>query len=815
MKKIILSILALSGILPVLHAQNGSSGTINGQIKTATQHPAPGTISLLKASDSTLVKTALADEKGNFRFENLKEGNYLVLISATGHLPQYSKKIEITQASPLVAAGEFILKPANKDLKEVVVVSKRPFIEQKIDKTVLNVDASITNAGSTALEVLEKAPGITVDKEGNISLKGKQGVIVVIDGKQTYLSGVELTNFLQNMPSSNLDQIEIMTNPSARYDAAGNSGVINLKTKKIKQKGFNGSFTTSFAQGSYSRTNNSLNLNYRINKFNLFGSISGNYRNGFQELNIHRRYSNDDKSTKAIFDQDNFRRKRNENYNAKIGMDYFASKKTTLGFVVTGYSTPGSENGYNTTFLKNPLEKIDSIVASTTIEKYNWKNLGVNLNFRHSFDTSGKELTADADFLTYKSGRDQYFTNSTYNPDWTKKYSDVLTGDLPSAINVYALKFDYTQPLKKEIKMEAGLKFSYVTTDNTAGYFNVNNGIATPDFEKTNRFRYKENINAAYINFSRTIKKWGLQAGLRAEHTRYKGNQFGNPVKPDSLFEKQYTSVFPTAFISYNANENNQFGLSYGRRINRPDYEDLNPFLFFLDKYTFDAGNPFLKPMYSHVVELSHTYKQFLTTTINLSHTKDLFNETFEQKGFATIVRQGNYGTMSNASISVSAQLKPFKWLTSSVYTEARYLRFTGMLYGEYIDMENINTLINVNNQFSFKKGWSAELGGFYRTRGIEGQIIIQPLGEMNAGIQKQLMKNKANLRLSVRDILYTRPARGNINFQNTEASFRERRDSRFVTLSYTYRFGKPIKGLPKRKTGGAGDEQDRIKGGN
>ncbi|MEI2747264.1 MAG: outer membrane beta-barrel family protein [Ferruginibacter sp.] len=193
-----------------------------------------------------------------------------------------------------------------------------------------------------------------------------------------------------------------------------------------------------------------------------------------------------------------------------------------------------------------------------------------------------------------------------------------LQGDLPSAINVYALKFDYTQPLKKEIKMEAGLKFSYVTTDNTAGYFNINNGIATPDFEKTNRFRYKENINAAYINFSRTIKKWGLQAGLRAEHTRYEGNQFGNPVKPDSLFERQYTSVFPTAFISYNANDNNQFGLSYGRRINRPDYEDLNPFLFFLDKYTFDAGNPFLKPMYSHVVELSHTYKQFLTTTINL-----------------------------------------------------------------------------------------------------------------------------------------------------------------------------------------------------
>jgi hypothetical protein len=434
---------------------------------------------------------------------------------------------------------------------------------------------------------------------------------------------------------------------------------------------------------------------------------------------------------------------------------------------------------------------------------------------RHSFDSTGREITADVDYLQYSANRDQQFFNDSYDADWTKKYGDELKGKLPSEIKVYSAKTDYTHPFKKELKLEAGLKFSYVSTDNNANYFNVINGVDNVDYDKSNHFKYKENINAAYINLSKTIKKWGFQTGLRVENTNYEGNQFGNPQQPDSSFKHSYTNAFPTAYVSYNANDNNQFGLSYGRRINRPDYEDLNPFLFFIDKYTYGSGNPFLRPMYSNVFELSHTFKQKLTTTLSYNRTKDLFNETFEEKGFATIVRQGNYGLNDNLNFSMSAQLSPAKWFKTMIYAEANYQHYKGMLYGQDLNVDATIYLVNVNNQFSFKHGWSAELSGFYRSKGIEGQIMIKPMGQMNAGVQKQILKNKGSLKLTVRDFTGPRRNKGNINFQNTEASFRQFGDNRVATISFSYRFGKPIKGLQKRNTGGAGDEQNRIKSSN
>jgi hypothetical protein len=816
MKKII-SLLTIMGIGFSSFAQN--MGKISGSIKDGGNQKIidAASVSLLNAKDSALLKTSITDKDGNFIFENVKDGNYLVMATSLGHIQVYSRPIAIGAGNSVGSAGVLQLVVADKNMKEVVVTAKKQFIERKLDKTILNVEASITNTGSTAMEVLEKAPGVSVDKDGNISLKGKQGVIIMMDGKPTYMSGPDLANFLRNLPASNLDQIEIMTNPSSKYDAAGNSGIINIKTKKNKLKGFNGSLTTAFGQGTYSKTNNSLNLNYRIGKVNLFGTLSGNYREEYQELDINRRYKNADGSTKAIFDQVSFAKKYRNNYNAKLGMDYYASKKTTLGFVLTGYTTPGTEVGTNTSYLQNSMGIVDSIVTAQRNEKYTWKNGAINLNMRHTFDSAGRELTADVDYLQYAADRDQYFINNRYNPDWTKKSGSELVGELPSDIKVYSAKADYTHPFKKELKLETGVKFSYVSTDNDAGYYNILNGIKTVDYDKTNKFQYKENINAAYVNLSKTIKKWGFQAGLRLENTNYEGRQFGNAQHPeqDSSFKNHYTNLFPTAYISYNASEKNQFGLSYGRRINRPDYEDLNPFLFFLDEYTLGAGNPFLRPMYSHVFELNHTYNQFLTTSLNYSRTTDLFNETFEEVGYKTIVRQGNYGLNNNASLSISAQVPVAKWWKSIIYTEGRYQQFKGKLYGDDLNVKGTNFLVNVNNQFSFKKGWSAELSGFYRTKGIEGQILIKPIGMVNAGVQKQVLKNKGTLKLSARDIFKTLGGKGNINFQSTEANFRNTNDSRVATVSFNYRFGKPIKGLQKRKTGGAGDEQNRIKSSN
>jgi len=814
MKKLITS-LVLASISFGSFAQDG--GKIFGKIKDGGNQKVidAATVSLLKATDSTLVKTSITDKEGNFSFEKVKDGNYLVVANAAGHTKTYSQHLPVSASNLSVNTGTLQLQPAEKNMAEVVVTAKKQFIERKIDKTILNPEALISNTGTTALEVLEKAPGVTVDKDGNISLKGKQGVVVMLDGKPSNMTATDLSNYLRSMASSTIDQIEIMTNPSAKYDASGNAGIINIKTKKNKQKGFNGAATIALGQGVYSKTNNSVNLNYRKNKVNLFSTVSGNYREDYQELEIERKYKNDDGSIKAIFEQTSYQKKYRSSYNAKLGMDYYASKNTTLGVVFTGYYNPSTDRNYNTSFLKNNAGVTDSIVTARGNEEGIWKNGGVNINFRHQLDSTGREITADVDYINYVSDRDQFFTNSSFQPDWTKKGSDQLVGSLPSDIKIYSAKLDYVHPFKKGLKMEAGLKTSFVNTDNTAGYFNLSNGVQTPDYEKSNNFTYKENINAAYINFSKSIKKWGFQTGLRVENTVYEGNQFGNPQRTDSAFKRSYTSAFPTTYISYAANTKNQFGLSFGRRINRPDYEDLNPFLFFIDKYTYGSGNPFLKPMFSNVFEGSHTYNQWLTTTVNYSQTRDLFSETFEEKGFATIVRQGNYGKMNNASVSLNAQVKPAKWWSLMVYTEGRYQQFKGLLYGEVLDVAATSYLVNVNNQFTFKKGWSAELSGFYRTKGIEGQIEIEAMGQLNAGVQKQVLKKKGTLKLSVRDALLTMIPQGNISFQNTEAHFKNYRDSRVATLSFNYRFGKPIKGINARKTGGAGDEQNRIKGAN
>lgn len=817
-------LLTLTMLVIGFASQAQIAGAITGSIKEGGNQKTieSASINLLKASDSSLVKTSIADELGNFSFENVKLGQYLVSASAISHKKVYSQQLTIDSLNRMLIIPMMQLTPIEKKLQEVVVVSKKQFVERKIDKTIINPDALISNTGSTAMEVLEKAPGVSVDKDGNISLKGKQGVIIMLDGKPSYMSGADLANFLNNMPSSIVDVIEVMANPSSKYDASGNSGVINIKTKKNKQKGFNGSASLAYGQGIYSKTNNTINLNYRTGKINLFGTLSGNYRKSFQQLDINRRYTYDDKTLKSIFSQNTSKIRENFNYNTKLGMDIYASKKTTLGVVFTGYYAPSQESGNSFSYPKNSVGQLDSIVTALRVEEGTWKNGAVNLNFQHNFDSTGKQLTADVDFLQYKSGRNQQFDNIIYNADQTKRYEDRLLGDLPSNIKIYSVKTDYTQQVLKGIKMDAGLKFSYVTTDNQADYFNEVDGIKSVDIKKTNRFQYNENINAGYINFSKTIKKWGLQVGVRIENTNYRGHQFGNEFMPekDSAFKRSYTNAFPTAYISYNANEKNQFGLSLGRRIERPDYEDLNPFLFFLDKYTYEEGNPFLKPMYSSVFEFSHTYKQFLTTTLNYNHTKDLFSEVFRQNNepddsISTIVTKGNYGITNNISLSVNAQLKISKWWTTMLYAEGRYLEFKGMLYGDNLDIKGTSFLVNMNNQFAFKKGWSAELSGFFRTKTQEGQLIINSLSQMDLGVKKDFLKNKGSLKLSLRDVYGPRKAQGVINFQNTEASFKQYNDSRVVTVSFNYRFGKPIKGVQKRRTGGASDEQGRVKSAN
>ncbi len=470
--------------------------------------------------------------------------------------------------------------------------------------------------------------------------------------------------------------------------------------------------------------------------------------------------------------------------------------------------------------LKNANDVADSLVQSIGNIHGKWSNGTVNLNFRRQFDSSGRELTADADYIYYKSSSDQLFQNYTYDPNMKPLSSNTLSGDLPSTINIYSFKTDYTHPFQNDFKLEAGLKTSFVATDNKANYYDVVGNEYIPDTTKTNYFVYHENINAVYFNLTKKYKKWNFQAGLRVENTNYDGHQYGNIYtvdNNDSSFKKSYVNAFPTAYISYELNDKNTFNVNFGRRIDRPDYGDLNPFLFFLDEYTYQAGNPYLQPQISTNIELSHTYHNLLTTTLNYSNTQNYFAETFQQEGHATIVRKGNIGRRENAGIAVSLNMPVTKWWNTTIYVNVNYNQYTGELYGEALDVHAIQGMGNMTNMFKFNHGWSAELSGWYRTSGIEGQIYVQPMGQTSTAIAKQIMKEKGTLKLGLRDIFYTQQVKGTIDFQQTEATFHNSRDSRQLSLTFTYRFGHAIKGAQNNHhSGGADDESNRLKkGGN
>ena len=473
--KQIFTLLSCLMITLISQAQT-KTGKISGSIIDGnTRTVEAATISLLKAKDSSVVKFSVAGKDGKYQFENIGEGRYLVSVTAVGHKKAFSEAFELTAVNNKVDVKTIELIPQSKAMNEIVVTAKKPLIEQKIDRTVVNVEASPTNAGNTALEVLEKVPGVTVDKDGNISLKGKQGVMVLVDGRPTYLSAQDLANMLSNMTASQLDQIEVMTNPPAKYDAAGNSGVINIKTKKNKQFGYNGSVTLGFGQGVYPKTNEGVNFNYRKGKVNLFTNLSHNYRRTFNNLNIERRIL--DENTKVLtsnFNQHESMYNSFNSYNAKLGMDYFASKKTTVGVVFNGYSNPGEFGNNNLTLISDPYNNLDSQTRATALYKQNWKNFGTNLNLRQVLDTAGKELTADLDYVTYNSHKDQSLSNSYYDASGSTTHkADTLLAALPQNIRIYSAKVDYVQPLKKGAKFEAGVKTSYVKTDNNAQYDSI------------------------------------------------------------------------------------------------------------------------------------------------------------------------------------------------------------------------------------------------------------------------------------------------------------------------------------------------------
>ena len=709
-----------------------------------------------------------------------------------------------------------------KDLGGVTVTAKKPFIEARPDKTIVNVDASPTSAGATVLELLEKSPGITVDNDGNISLRGKAGVIIMIDGKPTYLSSTDLANLLKNMPASQLEQIEIMTNPSAKYDASGNSGIINIKTKKGKGSGFNGSvmagITTSFFKTGDAlyvtpKSQNSINFNYRKNKFNFFGNYNPNFYNGRGNLNIERKFFDDNGNIAGYSDVATKFKFGNNNHTLKLGVDFFADKKNTYGIVASGFMFNGHPTPVTFNTLSDANHEETSSMVSNTENRIDFNNFSGNFNYRHVFDTAGSELTVDLDYIGYRNTSNMLLTTEFYD-EMHQQTSDplLLKGHLPSEINIYSIKSDYTHPFKGG-RLEAGIKSSYVKTDNIVDYQRLSADKWVPD-TRSNHFIYDENINAAYVTLNKQIKKWTLQGGLRVENTIAKGYQVTN----DSTFKRNFTDLFPNVYITYAINDKNSLTLSYGRRITRPNYQDLNPFTYFLDSLSYRQGNPYLLPQFTNNIELSHTFKGKIITTLNYNNTTDVISQIFKQNSQTKIVyfTSDNVAKFINMGISITAPVPITKWWNTNFFTNIYNNHYKGIYNAEPLDMSYTSFTVNITNTFTIKQGFSLELSGFYRGKGVDQLTINQPIYQMSFGAQKNILKNKATVRLNIRDPFAWQEYRGLTEYGNVYAKIYSKFDVRQVTATFTYRFGKNIQQpAQRRKNNATLDEQNRVGGAN
>ena len=779
--------------------------TITITVEDGPSNPLPeATVELLHIHDSVLIKAQVTDISGTVIFDKLSQDSYLFRVSLIGYKIKYVNY-------PLISTHTFDSLSVNMErnieqLSNVIINSIKPLVELKPGKTIINLQAGITNTGTTVMEALEKMPGITVDRDGNISLKGKTGVTVFLDGRPTYLSGAELGTLLNGMSAENIAQVELMDQPPARYDAAGNAGVINIITKKILQKGFNGNISTAFSQGRYPKNNNSLLLNYRSGKWNLSGNYSLNLNRGFTRIQALRTYYHPDGSLITQLDQPSMITGEGHTHNLRISADYAMNYKTTLGIVMTGVKLKRESISDNTAIWKSPGGVTDSLIQTNSHIQSKWQNGGINFNLRHSFNPK-REITADADMINYRIRGEQFFENKLIMPS---TYDEIFRANIPNDIQILSAKVDYTEELKN-IKLETGLKTARITTDNMAAYEMRDGTTWKPDYGRSNHFLYSENIHAAYISSESRWNKWTLQTGLRWEWTGYEANQLGNVVVKDSAFSRNYNNLFPTLFASFEADSNHTFSGMASRRIDRPAFQKLNPFLFIINKYTYQKGNPFYRPQYTWNFELSHNYKGKILTGLSYSRSTDYFSQVFPIDSSGIVFyTEGNLDLLENFGISVGLQMTPVKGWNLSAQSVFNYKRMNGFIE-EKLTAHISQLTVNINNQFRFKNGWSAELTGFYTSRSQNDiQEIVDPAGQLSVGISKQLFDNKGTIKLAGRDLFYTQWMKGMTYFPMATEWFKLTRDTRVVTLSFSYRFGKAFK-TSERTKGSSSEEIQRV----
>jgi iron complex outermembrane receptor protein len=791
-----------------------SFAKISGRI--VNDHDIPiefATVSLLRAKDSSVIKGALGNDAGLYILDHIPAGNYIVKITAIGYKPELSNSFGITSVTTAFTVPVISMQSSTQILKTVNIQTGRPIIERKLDRLIMNVENSVLAAGNSAMEILERAPGVSIDKDDNISLNGKRGVSVMINDKLTYLSSSQLASMLRATDGSNIHSVEIITNPSARYDAAGSSGIINIKLKKNRQVGTSGSVTAGTSFGKYWKDNESLNLNHKEGRLNTYGNFSHNDNKRMNEIDVKRIV--DSANTLTYFNQHTGILSHLHNNSYIVGADYDLTSKHTIGFVSNGYIFTKLDANDNLTNIGSQLNSISNYQRTYSELAQTNKNFAFNLNDRLQLDTLGQSLAVDLDYSKFLNSSDAFYNTYFFKPNGETQKSQLnLRNQNPSSITINTAKADYSLPVTKSVNFELGVKFSDVKTDNDLHAQKKNSaGNFVNDTARTNHFFYREKIDAGYFNLSKVYKKTSIQAGVRAEYT----SSVGDLVTENQVVSRQYFDLFPSVFLNHTVNDKNEIGFSYSRRIDRPNYDNLNPFIYYLDQYTYQQGNPFLTPQYTNSFELNYTWNKSINVSLGYSHSTDvitpiILTDTIKKASYQTnlnLQQQNSYTMNINAPYTVT------KWWTGNANVNAFYLgvKSAGLLGGNLNDGQ-FAFQAKATQILTFIKGYRFEVMTSYKSSQTAGLFYMKPQYSTDAGVSHWFANKKAYFKLSVTDIFNTRDSQISSIYQSINIQMRQKGETRIGRLTFYYIFGNNKIKARQHKTG-ADDETGRAAGGN
>jgi hypothetical protein len=770
-----------------------AQGVLKGRVTDENQKSLSFTnIGLLKEDGKTLVTGLISDSTGSFSIATPAAGKYQLRITTLGYTDLITELFEVSSPSFNKDFGIIKLKEDRKKLNDVTVTALRPTITQLADKMVVSVEGTAMAAGNTAYAVLAKTPGVFIDHEGNISLNGRGGVTVMLDGKQTYLSNRDLKNLLESMPAENLKNIEIIINPSAKFDAEGTSGILNINLKKNTRQGINGSvFAGHNFNGKQHGYSAGANINYKKGKWNSFIASDFSKRVGGREGLFTRVFEGAQKTT--YFEQTTNGQYKNVGPpSVRLGSDYNINNNHSIGFNARFATNTGKEEFFSYTYLGNAPKTPNQYIEAANYSKNTWTNYAGNVHYLGKLDTLGTTLSADLDYVKITNKGELNFYNQYLNMSNSQKTSDILFADVPNGYDIYAAKMDYSKVARNGQKFETGVKASRVTSDNNSKFYINNNGALVLDPKRTNHFNYVETIYAAYLNWSGNItKKITLQAGVRGENTK----SLGNSYTTGQVTPNEYFNLFPSVFVQQKVSDNYNINYNYTRRLSRPNYGSLNPFRFYRDPYTWVEGNPYLRPQYAHVFSVTQTFKKTYNLILGYTRTKDVISELPKiiADSAQTVYYTGNVNKSEFASATAIAPIKIRKnWDVMNTVTLA-HQKINMLVGASYVTNKQVYFAVQSNHTVVLPKSIRLEANLLYRGRAISGLYSMDPYFRADLGLRKTFAK-KFELSFNVSDVLKSHRLKFQTRIGNNINDFEQYLRFRSFSTTFRYNFSKGIK---------------------